>query len=312
MKDPAAHLGKEKGVYRVKVGLAYLGMYAMCLGLSVLGIVMFLGVHTVFEKIVSAVFLAVVSLPLIFLIIRTAPTIFDELRVYENGFTYKSRKGLQTCLWSQVKDRSDILDIGDRLKVTSVEKRNKEKIVFAFKMRGLDVVRHELDEYEFSKIPDSEKITDAEAAALEPKTLGELKATYRARNSWAEVFPLGLLLLLAVFGVIMPIANENVWLAPACSLPMAIPFCLYLGNLIRTRKDELQIYENGFTYLSSKKFSTCLWHEIVDYSTVRRGPEISGIKKNDGTWINISINMQGLDELRPHMRTVIEYTGPEG
>jgi hypothetical protein len=54
-----------------------------------------------------------------------------------------------------------------------------------------------------------------------------------------------------------------------------------------------------------------LWHEIIDYQIVRRGPEIAGIKKGDGTWINISTHMQGTDELRPHLRTVIEYTGPE-
>jgi hypothetical protein len=311
VKNASAKLGEEKGVYRVKFGLAYLGIYALCIGLSGFGLLMFLGVDSIFEKVVSAVFFAVVSLPLVFLLIRTVPTVFDELRVYENGFTYKSRKGMQTCLWNQVKDRADVLDTGNRLKVTSIVKRNNEKIVFAFQMRGLDVVRHELDEYEFSKIPASEKMTAAEADALEPKTLGELRETYHTKNNWTEIFPLGALLFLAAFGVILPIANENIWLVPACSLPTVLLFLAYLWNAIRLRKDELTIYENGFTYLSGKTFSTCLWHEIVDYQNVRRGPEIAGIKKEDGTWINISTHMQGTDELRPHLRTVIEYTGPE-
>ncbi|KXK02908.1 MAG: hypothetical protein UZ17_ACD001001356 [Acidobacteria bacterium OLB17] len=153
MKDPSHALGVETGVYRVKFGFAYFGMYALCLALSGLGILMFMGVASVGEKIGAAIFTVFLSLPLVFLVLRTVPAIFDELRVFENGFTYKSRKGIATCLWSQVKDRAGILDVDNRIKVASVEKRNKEKIVFAFGMRGLDVIARELDKYEFSKIP---------------------------------------------------------------------------------------------------------------------------------------------------------------
>src|SRR5262245_56445322 len=175
-------LGAEKGVYRVKFSLSYFSPHVVCLSLVGLGLVAFLGVDRVWQRIVSGIFLLFVSSPLIFILWRTIPTIFDELRVYEHGFTYKSRKGLQACLWNQVKDRSGMLDFGNRLKVTSIEKRNKEKITFAYKMRGLDVLYHELDEYEFSKIPDSEKAT-AEDLAKQPQTLGALKATYHVKNS---------------------------------------------------------------------------------------------------------------------------------
>lgn len=303
-------LGAEKGVYRVKFGLGYFGIYTLCFLVAGLGIAIFLGARAGWEQYVSAIFLIFLSTPLLYLLWRTVPTVFDELRVYEHGFTYKSRKGLQSCLWGQIKDHNDILDTGNRLKITSIEKRNKEKILFAFKMRGLDVLFHELDEYEFSKIPESERAT-AEDEAVKPATLGELKASYHVKNTVFDLFPLGLLLLVAGFGVLMPIANKNAWLVPVCSVPMTFPFCIYLWTMIRTRKDELKIFENGFTYRSRKDLVSCLWDEIEDYSTVRRGPEISGIKKQNGPWIGIAGNMQGTDDLRPHLRTLVKYTGPE-
>jgi len=238
------------------------------------------------------------------------PTVFDELRIYENGFIYKGRKGIQSSLWSQIKDHSDILDIGNRLKIASIEKKNKEQITFAYKMRGLDVLFHEFDEYEFSKIPESEKAT-AEDLAKQPKTLGEIKATYHVKNTLFDLFPLALLLLVAGFGVLMPVANNNALLIPVCSVPMAIPFVVYLWTLIRTKRDELKIFENGFTYQSRKELVSCLWDEIEDYSTVRRSTDISGIKKEYGPWISLASNMQGTDELRPYLRTLVKWTGPE-
>lgn len=307
MKNASSKLGSEKGVYRVKFGLGYFGMYALCLGFSGIGLLIFLAANTVVEKIGLGVLFAFLSLPLIFLLIRTVPTAFDELRIFENGFTYKSRKGLQTCLWNQVKDGSFATDFRGASTVTSVIKRNKEKIVFAFKMRGLSILCREIDGYEFSQIPESEKITENEAAALEPTSLGALQATYHTKGSWTSIFPLVALLFVAAFGVIIPIANENIWLVPTCSLPPAILFIAFLWSTIRERKDELTVYENGFTYLSGKEFSKCLWHEIVDYSTVRHGPQITGVKKEDGTWINISSNIQGNEELKPHMRTLTRY-----
>jgi len=303
-------LGAEKGVYRVKFGIAYFWIHLVCLAVAGLGLAIFLGADPGWKQYVSALFLIFLSTPLIFLLWRTVPTIFDELRVYENGFTYKSRKGIQTSLWSQIKDHSDILDIGNRLKITSIEKKNKEHITFAYKMRGLDVLFHDLDEYEYSKIPDSEKAT-AEDEARKPQTLGELKATYHVKGNLFELFPLALLLLVAGFGVIMPIANNNALLIPACSIPMAIPFFVYLWSIVSTRKDELKVFENGFTYQTRKELVSCLWDEIEDYSTVRRSDDISGIKKENGPWISLASNMQGIDDLRPHLRTLVKWTGPE-
>ncbi len=308
MKETPSELGKEKGAYRVKFGFAYIGIYALCLGILGLGLLVFFGAGTIVERIFAAVFLIVTALPLIFLIIRTVPTMFDELRIYEHGFTYKSRKGVQTCRWDQVKDGSYATDFSGASTVTSVIKRNNEKIAFAFKMGGLSALCREIDGYEFSQIPDSEKVTEAEARALEPTSLGVLKATYHTKGNWTNIAPLAALLLLVVFGVIMPIANQNIWLVPLCSLPAAGLFLGVLWSTVRERKDELTVYENGFTYLSGKKFSQCLWHEIVDYSTPTRSSELTGVKKEDGTWINISTHMQGTEELRPHVSRLVRYT----
>src|SRR5690606_21081398 len=70
VNDATPNLGSETGVYHVKFGLAYFGLYALCIGLSGLGLLVFLGASTIVERIVAAVFLAVTSLPLIFLVIR--------------------------------------------------------------------------------------------------------------------------------------------------------------------------------------------------------------------------------------------------
>ena len=300
-----------KGVYHVKIGARYLAPLVIVLVFVPLPVLAFIYAPTLVHRIVAFVFSLIFVPPIIWVSLKAVSGLRDELSIYSNGFVYKSRKGVQTCLWSQVKNRTDILDSGNRLKVTSVEKRNREKILFAYEMRGLDVIANELDRYEFSKIPDSEKISTAETDALEPKNLGELKAAYNVKNTISEIVPLGMLLLLAGFGAIIPLANNNLWLIPGCFLPLAIPLCLYLWEIIRTRKDELKIYENGFTYLSRKGMADCFWHEIEDYSTVRRKSDIASIKKASGPWIKIAKNMQGTVDLEPHLRTVIKYSGPE-
>lgn len=304
-------LGNLKGVYHVKISARYLAPLAVLLIFAPLPVLALIYAPTLVHRIVAFVFSLIFVPPIIWVSLKAISALRDELSIYSNGFAYKSRKGIQICLWSQVKDRTDVLDFGNRPKVTSVKKRNREKILFAYGMRGLDVIANELDRYEFSQIPESEKITEAEADALEPKTLGELKATYHVKNTIGEIVPLGMLLLVAGFGAVLPIANNNVWLIPGCSLPLAIPFCLYLWQIVRARKDELKIYENGFTYLSRKGQADCLWHEIEDYSTVRRKSDIASIKKVNGPWITIARNIQGTEDLMPHLRTVITYTGPE-
>lgn len=303
-------LGAAKGTYRVKFGLAYFAIYALCLALFGVGLLIFLST-TGWERIASVIPLLFLSTPLAFLLWRTIPTVFDELRLYEKGFVYKSRKGLQTCLWSQIKNPDVILDTDERVKFTSITTKKNEVIRFAFKMRGLDALAQAFDAYEYSKIPDSEKISEVEAAALRPTTLGMLKATYHTGRNAVQLIPMAALLLVAAFGVLLPIANKNWWLAPACTLPMALPFVIYVWTFLRTKNDELQVFENGFTYRTGRETVSCLWDEIVDYATARRSSTPTGIKKEDGKWINVAFQMQGLDDLRPHLRTVITLKEPE-
>lgn len=303
-------LGAAKGTYRVKFGLAYFAMYAFCIALCGVGLVMFFGT-TGWERIASVILLLFLSTPLAFLLWRTIPTVFDELRLYEQGFVYKSRKGMQTCLWSQIENPDVILDTDNRLKFTSITTKENEVIRFAFKMRGLDVLARAFDAYEYSKIPDSEKISEAEAAALRPTTLGMLKATYHTGRNAVQLIPIAVLLLVAGFGVLLPVANNNWWLAPACTLPMALPFVIYVWTFFRTKNDELQVFENGFTYRTRRETVSCLWDEIVDYTTEPRSFTPSDIKKEDGTWISFAFQMQGLDDLQPHLRTVVVMKEPE-
>ncbi|HQZ83402.1 MAG TPA: hypothetical protein PLR83_09285 [Pyrinomonadaceae bacterium] len=303
-------LGAAKGTYHVKFGLAYVGIYAVCLALCGVGLIIVFGTSG-WERIASSIPALFLSTPLIFLLWRTIPTVFDELRVYEKGFSYRSRKGLQTCLWTQIKDQDSILDTDNRVKFTCITTKKNEVIRFAFKIRGLDVLAHEFESYEYSNIPDSEKISEAEAAKLRPTTLGELQATYHTAKNAVLLVPMAALLLVAGFGILLPIANENWWLAPACSLPMAIPFVVFTWTFFRTKNDELQVFKNGFAYRTGGETVTCLWDEIVDYSTARRSSKATGVKKEDGKWINFAFQMQGIEDLQPHLRTVVTWKGPE-
>ena len=171
-------LGAAKGTYRVKFGLAYFAMYAFCIALCGVGLVMFFGT-TGWERIASVILLLFLSTPLAFLLWRTIPTVFDELRLYEQGFVYKSRKGMQTCLWSQIENPDVILDTDNRLKFTSITTKENEVIRFAFKMRGLDVLARAFDAYEYSKIPPNRTeniVAEPTTSAPEaPETAGQIR-----------------------------------------------------------------------------------------------------------------------------------------
>ena len=85
--------------------------------------------------------------------------------------------------------------------------------------------------------------------------------------------------------------------------------------MIIERRDVMQIYENGFKYFDKKSETSCLWSEIADYN-IARGPfggieGLTGIKKNDGNWVAIAGNMQGLDKLAPHLRKTLTWNGTE-
>src|SRR5439155_2566987 len=135
-------LGEPQGTFHIKLGFAYLMPHVVLLFVAVLGFAVFWAASPGWKTYVSAVVFVLFSAPFIFAIWKTLPTWFDELKVYKNGIVYKSRRGIQSCRWDQIKNADSLLDTGNRLKITSIEKRDGEKITFAYKMRGLDLIDH--------------------------------------------------------------------------------------------------------------------------------------------------------------------------
>ncbi len=96
---------------------------------------------------------------------------------------------------------------------------------------------------------------------------GKLRNVYRVRRNFGEKFlPPAVLLFLVVFGVITYIASRDAWAIPCCIVIPVFLFCMAVWQLFTTRRDELRIYENGFTYQSGKKLQSCLWTEIETYT----------------------------------------------
>lgn len=71
----------------------------------------------------------------------------DELRIYQNGFTYKSRK-TQACLWTEIKtcrscerNYREISEMGfENIPLSSVEKENGEVIRFSHSVPGTEKI----------------------------------------------------------------------------------------------------------------------------------------------------------------------------
>jgi hypothetical protein len=103
------------------------------------------------------------------------------------------------------------------------------------------------------------------------EVFGELQNVHRVRRSLSEkLLAPGVLLFLLVFGIITHLANRDVWTIPCCIVIPALLFSIVVWHLFTTRKDELRIYANGFTYQSGRKLQSCLWTEIE--TCTRREP----------------------------------------
>ena len=72
----------------------------------------------------------------------------DELRIYENGFSYRKRKNLQICLWSEIYFY-DVRELNEfehpetdikHYPLAYVKKRNGETITFDFYMTGTPLI----------------------------------------------------------------------------------------------------------------------------------------------------------------------------
>lgn len=95
------------------------------------------------------------------------------------------------------------------------------------------------------------------------EVFGELEKVHRVRRSKFQIIIIpALIFLLLLGGIIAYTETRDVWVIPFCVL---LPFLLFAGlvwHLFSTRRDELRIYENGFTYKGGKNLQACLWSEI--------------------------------------------------
>jgi hypothetical protein len=141
------------------------------------------------------------------------------------------------------------------------------------------------------------------------EVFGELRSVHRVRRSLSEklLAPSALFFLL-VFGVITYIASRDAWTIPCCIVIPLLMFCLVIWHLFTTRKDELRIYENGFTYQSAKNLQSCLWTEIETYLHRERNTReiteladgafpLGSVEKKNGEQIVFDHDVPGTDEI---------------
>ena len=141
------------------------------------------------------------------------------------------------------------------------------------------------------------------------EVFGELQNVYRVRRSFAEKFlSPAVLFFLVVFGVITYVATRDYWTIPCCIVLPVIMFCLAAWQIFSTRRDELRIYENGFTYKSGRSLQSCLWNEIETYTHRERNNReiteladglfpLGSVEKKNGELIDFDADLPGTPEI---------------
>lgn len=141
------------------------------------------------------------------------------------------------------------------------------------------------------------------------EVFGELQKVYRVKRSTAEViFIPAVLLLLVLFGVLTYIGSEDAWTIPFCVVPPVLMFFLVVWQMFSTRRDELRIYENGFTYKSRKNLQSCLWTEVETYTHRERTSReinqladelfpLDSVEKKNGELIDFDPDLPGTPEI---------------
>ncbi len=81
----------------------------------------------------------------------------DELRIYQNGFTYRRDKELFACLWSEVADRRGGVDLGGADTTAFVVRSDGRHMQFSDQMRGLDELDRCIDDAEYRRIAAAER-----------------------------------------------------------------------------------------------------------------------------------------------------------
>ena len=156
-----------------------------------------------------------------------------------------------------------------------------------------------------------------EDLAAEPSTLeGPLQKTFHPRTRGWNLWPIFLLMFPASLDVVAIFAIPDIVGKLICFIPGTLPLCIYVWSLVSDHRDEMRIFENGFSYRHKGQTVECLWDQIEDYSmagvTHSKVPDlIESIKKDNGPWIQIAMDMQGKEFLEPHLRTLLKWKGVE-
>ncbi|MEP6900164.1 MAG: DUF6585 family protein [Actinomycetota bacterium] len=221
-------LGKLRGVYHIKFSIGYFLPFIALLTISLIGFYIFWSAATGFQKIASLVFTVILTLPLIFVIWKILPKLRDELQIYENGFTYKSSRKLQSCLWSEIKDGDFTEEFNGRNVMTSVLKTNREKIIFAYKMKGLDELCDKYDAELARQINEEEERQPDASPTMHPakkiiRELGELQSIYHVKYGFGQFVLHGFVFLPFLFftlGIYLD-PKDAIITFPVCVLRLA-------------------------------------------------------------------------------------------
>jgi hypothetical protein len=141
------------------------------------------------------------------------------------------------------------------------------------------------------------------------EVFGNLQSAHRVRRSKFEIVVIpSIIFLLFLFGVITYIASEDILAIPVCVIVPFLLFCGLVWHLFSTGKDELKIYQNGFTYKSKKRTQACLWKDIKIYHRRERTDQeiseleegifpIGAVEKKNGEIIDFTDGMQQMAEI---------------
>lgn len=141
------------------------------------------------------------------------------------------------------------------------------------------------------------------------EVFGELQSVHRIKRSLIQTVVIPSLIFFLFLGGVIAYRETRDWLViPVCALPFLFLFCGLVWNLFSTRKDELNIYENGFTYKSGKNIEACLWSEIkFCYHRERNQTEIENseynifplgsVEKKNGEVIKFEHELPGTPEI---------------
>jgi hypothetical protein len=309
-KNPAelnidvSQMGPLESVFRVKLRIKYVVIFAALFLVPVIGIWMFLSSNGIFQKVASLVFTGVFGFPIIYSFWKVFQVIIipkyrTELKIYQKGFTFQSPKGFQSCLWSEVAEDGFVQIRGDLIGTARVFKTNQEVIEFPGSMVGLIQLQQKYDKAIRSE---ERKTSDSDPTPLHPTAildLGSLQQVYHSKWGFGQIFMHLLLLVpLLLFGAPAIFDFRNFYgMIPFCVLPYGILLFALFRVTFQERHDELAIYQNGFTYQSSKELQICSWDDI-DQVIFGRWNSLQSIKLKNGDSVVFANAMDGLDEFQ--------------